>query len=249
MKRYAFAVLTATALLLSACGGKETMASRSAAAFREAQAKGVPVTGGDEHGGHTAAPSAAATADGMAGMDHSTMPGMDHSTMKGMDHSTMKGMDHSTMPAMDHSTMPGMDHSAMSGTDHSTKTGMDHSTMPGMNHTQMQPAAGAPSVVLGAPKSSAEIARTEPAATLQADAFDAPAAAAVAESQKAAGGGGHAAHDAAAPAAPADPHAGHEQARGSSAQALYVCPMHPEVTSATPGTCPKCGMTLVKKEH
>ncbi len=28
---------------------------------------------------------------------------------------------------------------------------------------------------------------------------------------------------------------------------LYVCPMHPEVQSASPGKCPKCGMALVKK--
>jgi hypothetical protein len=28
---------------------------------------------------------------------------------------------------------------------------------------------------------------------------------------------------------------------------LYVCPMHPEVTSDKPGKCPKCAMTLVKK--
>lgn len=27
----------------------------------------------------------------------------------------------------------------------------------------------------------------------------------------------------------------------------YVCPMHPEVHSDHPGTCPKCGMTLEKK--
>ena len=25
----------------------------------------------------------------------------------------------------------------------------------------------------------------------------------------------------------------------------YACPMHPEVTAAEPGTCPRCGMKLV----
>lgn len=28
---------------------------------------------------------------------------------------------------------------------------------------------------------------------------------------------------------------------------IYVCPMHPEVTSDKPGTCPKCGMDLEEK--
>ena len=28
----------------------------------------------------------------------------------------------------------------------------------------------------------------------------------------------------------------------------YTCTMHPEVLSDKPGKCPKCGMTLVKKE-
>lgn len=28
---------------------------------------------------------------------------------------------------------------------------------------------------------------------------------------------------------------------------IYTCPMHPEVISDKPGNCPKCGMTLVKK--
>jgi len=28
---------------------------------------------------------------------------------------------------------------------------------------------------------------------------------------------------------------------------IYTCPMHPEVQSNKPGTCPKCGMELVKK--
>lgn len=32
---------------------------------------------------------------------------------------------------------------------------------------------------------------------------------------------------------------------GETRAAGYTCPMHPEVRSATPGRCPKCGMTLV----
>jgi hypothetical protein len=31
------------------------------------------------------------------------------------------------------------------------------------------------------------------------------------------------------------------------AAAVYVCPMHPEVTSKNPDTCSKCGMDLEKK--
>lgn len=33
-----------------------------------------------------------------------------------------------------------------------------------------------------------------------------------------------------------------------SATVVYTCPMHPEVVSDKPGSCPKCGMDLVKKE-
>lgn len=32
----------------------------------------------------------------------------------------------------------------------------------------------------------------------------------------------------------------------SPPDAIFQCPMHPEVASATAGTCPKCGMTLEK---
>jgi hypothetical protein len=35
--------------------------------------------------------------------------------------------------------------------------------------------------------------------------------------------------------------------RSSSPEAVYVCPMHPEVTQNAPGKCPKCKMALVKK--
>ena len=33
----------------------------------------------------------------------------------------------------------------------------------------------------------------------------------------------------------------------NSSADTYTCPMHPEVKSDKPGKCPKCGMTLVKK--
>lgn len=36
--------------------------------------------------------------------------------------------------------------------------------------------------------------------------------------------------------------------RVKPAKVQYTCPMHPEVLSSKPGKCPKCGMTLVKKE-
>jgi len=29
---------------------------------------------------------------------------------------------------------------------------------------------------------------------------------------------------------------------------IYTCPMHPEVQSDQPGSCPKCGMKLVTKD-
>ena len=45
---------------------------------------------------------------------------------------------------------------------------------------------------------------------------------------------------------------GHNQVTGRTStaedQTEYTCPMHPEVTQATPGTCPKCGMALEPTE-
>ena len=32
----------------------------------------------------------------------------------------------------------------------------------------------------------------------------------------------------------------------AAGSAFYQCPMHPEVISKDPGTCPKCGMALEK---
>ena len=45
---------------------------------------------------------------------------------------------------------------------------------------------------------------------------------------------------------PAHGESGHNHETDHQAAAVYACPMHPEVTSDKPGTCPKCGMDLEK---
>lgn len=225
MKHY-FRTLACGAALLAAigvgaCGGKQTMASKSAAAYDEAKKKGIPIEAG-EHGGHsTEAGAEPAAVDATTATDHATMPGMDHGTMAGMDHSKMPGMqhgrsgsgahdmaamDHSAMAGMDHSKMPGMQHGAsgadahdMAGMNHSAMAGMDHSKMPGMQHSgsmagmsgmQHGSATAAP-IVIAPPTSNAAIAQTQPAATLRADEFDAPAPTSIQEAAKGASGMSH----------------------------------------------------------
>jgi hypothetical protein len=244
-------LVLASLLLVFACGRNETMASKSASAYREAQAKRIPVTGGHEHGGH----ETATTTTGTEPMDHSAHgtaadPHAGHDMTASVDHSahgSMSATDHAAMnhgtadphaghaavgvAAMDHSahgTMTAADHAAMghgtasdAHTGHTTTAGaMDHSAHAAMTGTaadqhagmqhgtstpaanahaghgaKQQPGAGAPSVVLNAPTTNAEIARTQPAATLRPDDFDAPVPIAVEEAQKAAaGGGGHQGH-------------------------------------------------------
>jgi hypothetical protein len=39
---------------------------------------------------------------------------------------------------------------------------------------------------------------------------------------------------------------GNKSSKGAS-QALYACPMHPDITSDHEGICSKCGMELIKK--
>ena len=196
-------------------------------------------------------------------------------------------------------SMAGMDHSKMKPGQ--SMAGMDHSNMPGMQDGSR--------ATVNPPTTNAEMQRVRPAATLKGDAFDAPAAVAVAEAMKASQGGGHegmemrgitpgqdrenpptsapafrdgreqgvnaapamdhSSHGQAAPVAPSSQsapaptvdHSKHGQAAPAArpnrtetpqaapaAATVYTCPMHPEVTSDKPGTCPKCGMALVKKK-
>lgn len=270
--RWLVAALFVAAVLAMSCGRKQSVASRSAAAFQEAQRKGLP-TGEDSHGGHAGVSGESPTAT----VDHSTMTGMDHSKMAGMDHSKMAGMGQSKMAGMDHSKMPGMDPSKM-----------DKSAMAGMQHGQMTPAqmqqggmaphaAASPAIDVN----SAQARPGQPAATLSADPIDAPAPTSVMDasrsaemSQMMASGGHGMAHgvyvqqDVGRDSSPRDGSASMMQHEGhampgmqqgtpggitategaKAATVVYTCPMHPEVRSERPGQCPKCGMTLVKKE-
>lgn len=258
-------------LLFAACGGRQSVASRSAAAYDEAKRKGIPIGGGHEHGGHAAG-------DTTASSGGSEMPGMDHSTMQG---GTMTRMDHSKMqsgstPAMGHSMMqsgrmPGMEHSKMQG-----------GGMAGMQH------GGASAAAVPTPRSATDLEPIDPAATLGVDPFDTPSLVSVSEALKAnnvadgdirhivpgqdhenpptpqpafrdgTGQAGHARDGRTVPATPATAAPDHSAHGGSTSAgasqkpaetAVYTCPMHPDVTSDKPGTCPKCGMALVKKRN
>jgi hypothetical protein len=187
------AAILATMLVLPSCGIRQTIASKSAAAYDEAKKKGIPIQEG-AHGGHEAASEPPAEGP-MAGMDQPSMPGMpamDHSNMNGMQHGStpathdMPGMDHSNMSDMQHGStsathdMPGMDHSKISGIQRGSMTGMS-----GMHHGS----SPATPLVIAPPSSNAEIARTEPAVTLRPDDFDAPAPASMDDAARATAGG------------------------------------------------------------
>ena len=304
-------LVIASVLLLFACGGKESVASKSAAAYRDAQAKGVKVGGGHDHGGHATTTDAhaghtdhsahgtpadahaghGAAADTHAGhggggaMDHSAHAAggtVDHSAHRAggstVDHSAHGAggtVDHSAHRAgsstVDHSahraggTTDHSAHRAGGTTDHSAHraggTTTDHSAHAGHSGAPASSPAG-PAASSPPQDHSAHTAHSAPppgrrdgarpaggTPALREDAFDAPAPSAVTEAEKARQGGGHEGHQLRG-IVPGEDHANPPTAmpaRRDGSDLVYACPMHPEVTSDRPGTCPKCGMALVER--
>jgi Heavy metal binding domain len=217
---------------------------------------------------HSVASRAAAYRDGHDHGAASTTGAIDRSAHGGATHDQHAGMQHTAPSA---AADPHAQHRAQPSTaqmDNSQHLATSTAAAGANAHAHGAPApvpAAAP-----APRSSAGMQRLQPATTLRRDAFDAPASLSVSEAAKAAQGGGHDGHSTRGitagedhenpptpmPAtrdgsnrAPAVDHSQHSATSQPAAATVYTCPMHPEVTSDKPGTCPKCGMALVKKNN
>jgi Heavy metal binding domain len=263
MKRFP---LLAFALLVIACGREQNVASKSAAADHDSHgaAAGTATamdhsahgTTADPHAGHDMTASGAAVADhsghGASGTDHAAMGHRTTASGAHAQHGTARGTSgghagHTTAARTGgHDQHAGMQHgptaagpdphaqhrqpASATAVDHSQHTATSPAPAAGADPHAHHRAAATPAAPISAtpPRTNAEIGAIRPSSTLQPDAFDAPAATSVSEAAKARQGGGHEGHQ-------------------TRAAAVYTCPMHPEVTSDKPGTCPKCGMALVKK--
>ena len=284
---------------MAGCGGEQSIASKSAAAFREAQKKGETFEDASHSHGHGAmtpgGPGGRRSEAGAstAAADHANHanpeeapPGHGHSAMGhgSQAHAGHAGMDHgqSHQRHAEPGRTAGQDehagHEGQAGqTGHTGHAAMPPQApsaggqAPSGGHAGHSPARGgmAPGTSVAA---SETVPPGQPAKTLNPDELDAPAATSVADAQRSAeiaeemtgttsagGHEGHAGHgggtyvhvdagrETGAPEGAHDHH-GHGMAEeAEEAAEVYVCPMHPEVTSSTPGKCPKCGMDLVKR--
>lgn len=133
------------------------------------------------------------------------------------------GMSHdmSKMPGMDHAKMPGMDMNKQPASAPSKMPEMDDSKMKDMTASTAAPApANKETLEMEMKKTSDEMKKLSDELKAKSD------------------------------AAKPDKKIGDKSASTttSPAAAVYTCTMHPEVNLPAPGKCPKCGMTLVKKE-
>ena len=212
------AAMTCALVLVVGCGGEESMASRSARAFREAQEHGESVSGEGHDHGHGAAASgevAHERADGTKAAAKEDAPAHVHDGPAAEAHTGGHGAEHEavthdaskrghaksaggaaaarqrapTSPAP--SGHPPTDDGAAA--DHAA---MGHAAAPAAAHASPAMTPQAVHVAAAAP-----VAAGAPAATLAPDAIDAPAPSAVADAHLAAAAsagehGGHAAHGA-----------------------------------------------------
>lgn len=197
-------------LVVAGCGGKETIASKSAAAFREAQKQGKTL-GPAEHGHGALTPSDSSDAADHEAMGHTKsaqtdQAAMGHQTGAQVDHASMghaastggtaTGMDHSRMGHATPSTkMPSGAHAghAMPRTEQTqTRDHAGHAMPPQIAQTptdahaghSMPGQQGATSAPLGSRVAQAEPG--QPAATLTADSLDAPASTSLTDSARSA---------------------------------------------------------------
>ena len=117
--------------------------------------------------------------------------------------------------------------------------GMDHSKMPGMNISKTP--AAAPS---SQPEGTDHSKMNMPAAASAASPTD--RAAVEMEMEKTSGEMKKTSDELKKKSEAAK--GGDKSAKSPPAPTIYTCVMHPEVQQPGPGKCPKCGMTLVKKE-
>ncbi|HBL26604.1 MAG TPA: hypothetical protein DD490_07205 [Acidobacteria bacterium] len=203
MQRLIIGSLLVTLASLTGCGGEQSVASKSAAAFREKQKKGETFAG-DGHGamtpggGHEMPEAAPGASDGgharmaegeMASMDHAGMAEMAQGGkqgMAGMDHSRMAEEGKGSKPAAVQEGMAGMGHSAGGSGSAGHEMGGD---MPA-------------DTAVAAPE---PVSPGQPAETLRPDALDSPVATSVVDAQRSAEmaegmagltGGGHGTHGA-----------------------------------------------------
>ena len=133
------------------------------------------------------------------------------------------GMDHSQMKGMDHSKMPGME---MNKTPAGTPSSKPE-TMPGMDHSQMKNMTAPAPAAAPADKEAVEREMKKTSDEMKKTSDELKKRSDEAKPTKQTGG---------------------KSTKSSPAPTIYTCVMHPEVQLPAPGKCPKCAMTLVKKE-
>lgn len=202
------------AFLLAGCREKKSMASRSAAAFREAQKQGQTFTGAEHgHGAVSPAESPHAAEVDHAAMGHTTAESPDHAAMghagemAGVDHARMGHAAATGPPAHPGHAAAPVQHAGHAMTPQAQQPQPGHAGHVTTSQPQAQPAptdahAGHTMTTQPAapPALSAQAVRGQAGSTLQTDPLDAPAATSVSDANRARAmademaTGGHAMH-------------------------------------------------------